>query len=314
LEIIPPCDSSLVKYFRPIGSDPTSAVHALRQLDAPTHKTKSPPMRWSASPLPRTYFPDHAQNRMQSEGDLLAAHTEFLAKRPKNLQLLLKNRYSWMQKYIKPDSIVVEIGAGSGFSKQFIEREILLTEIFPHPWIDICVDAADMPFGPETIDVVICANVLHHLGKPLKFLLDLHKCLKPGGYVLINEANPSFLFLLAVRAMRHEGWSFDVDVFDLSAPVNDPADPWSGNNAVSYLMFHESRAFQEKVRGFEVVHDGFAECLMLPLSGGVTAKTKTVELPMTVLKIVDWLDRKLCRLSPEVFAMRRSVALRKRSV
>jgi hypothetical protein len=123
LEIIPPCDSSFVKHSRPIGSNLTSAVHVLRRLDAPTHKTKSPPMRWSASPLPRTYFPDHAQNRMRSEGDLLAAHTEFLSKRPKNLQLLLKSRYSWMQKYIKPDNIVVEIGAGSGFSKQFIERD-----------------------------------------------------------------------------------------------------------------------------------------------------------------------------------------------
>ena len=109
--------------------------------------------------------------------------------------------------------------------------------------------------------------------------------------------------------MRHEGWSFDVDVFDLTAPVNDPADPWSGNNAVSYLMFRESGAFQENARGFEVVHDGFAECLMFPLSGGVTAKTKTLELPMTVLKILDWIDGKLCRLSPGIFAMRRSTSL-----
>src|SRR6267142_1751336 len=134
-------------------------------------RTESLPMRWSTSPLPRTYFPDHAHNRMDSEGDLLAARMKFLARQPNNLKLLLQNRYGWMEKYVKPDSIA-----------------------------------------------------------------------------------------------------------------------------------------------FEVVHDGFAECLMFPLSGGVTAKTKTLELPMTVLKILDWIDGKLCRLSPGIFAMRRSIALRKRAL
>jgi SAM-dependent methyltransferase len=270
-------------------------------------------MRWSTSSLPRTYFPDHAQNRMDSEGDLPAARADFFAKQPNNLKLLLKNRYGWMEKYIKNNSIAVEVGAGSGFSAEFIKRDIILTEICPYPWLDCCFDAVNIPFGPETIDVVICANVLHHMATPLKFLLDLHGCLKIGGYVLINEANPSFLFLLVLRLMRHEGWSFDVDVFDPTAPVNDPADPWSGNNAVSYLMFRESKVFEENAPGFKVVHHSFAECLMLPLSGGVTARTKTVELPMSVLKLVDWIDSKLCRLSPGIFAMRRSIALQKRA-
>jgi hypothetical protein len=68
---------------------------------------------------------------MDSEGDLLAARTEFLAKRPNNLKLLLRNRYGWMEKYVKPDSIAVEVGAGSGFSTEFIERNIIVAEIYP---------------------------------------------------------------------------------------------------------------------------------------------------------------------------------------
>jgi hypothetical protein len=82
---------------------------------------------------------------MGSEGDLLAARTEFLAKQPNNLKLLLKNRYGWMEKYVKPDSIAVEVGAGSGFSTEFIERDIILTEISPYPWVDICFDATNVP-------------------------------------------------------------------------------------------------------------------------------------------------------------------------
>lgn len=171
-----------------------------------------------------------------------------------------------------------------------------------------------MPFGSRTIDTVICSNVLHHVATPINFLIDLHKCLKPGGHVLIVEPNPSFFLLLALRMMRHEGWSFEVDVFDPTVCVNDPADPWSGNNAVSYLLFRDSAIFREKAAGFEIVHDDYAECLMFPLSGGVTAKTRTVELPRSALKVVEWIDEKLCHLSPMIFAMVRLVVLRKQVV
>ena len=112
--------------------------------------------------------------------------------------------------------------------------------------------------------------------------------------------------------MRHEGWSFDVDVFDPAAQVNDPTDAWSGNShAVSHLLFRDLEQFTRRVPGFRVVYDRCMECLLFPLSGGVTAKTWTVELPMPVLGALARLDRLLCRLSPSVFAMGRSIALQK---
>jgi SAM-dependent methyltransferase len=261
--------------------------------------------------LPRRYSPDHTANRMESEGDLLQAHAEFPVKAKNNLHFLLHNRYEWMNRFIRPDDIVIEIGAGAGFSKGFIKGNVIMTEIAPYPWVTICLDAMNLPFGSDTIDVVICVNALHHFVTPIKVLHDLNRCLKPGGYVLLFEPNPSFLFLLLLRIMRHEGWSFDVDVFDPTACVNDPADPWSGNNAISYLMFRDRSVFQKNAPEYQILHDNFAECMTFPLSGGVTAKTKTIELPMAILRIIDWIDRKLCRLWPMMFAMGRSVVLRK---
>lgn len=250
-------------------------------------------------------------NRMRSETDLRSARTEFFSKRNNNLRYLLKNRYEWMNEFIFPGDTVVEIGAGAGFSRQFISGKIFATEITPHPWIDACADGMNLPFALESIDVAIASNVLHHFAHPIKFLLELRGCLKPRGRVLLVEPNPSFLLLLALRMMRHEGWSFDVDVFDRTAVANDPTDPWSGNNAISELMFRDRRVFEKHIPGFEIVHHGFSECLMFPLSGGVTAKTRSLELPITILNIIHAVDRKLCRLSPRIFAMGRSVALRK---
>lgn len=218
-----------------------------------------------------------------------------------------------MNDFINAHDIVVEIGAGAGLSKFFIHRELLITtEISPQPWIDLCANAMELPFQSEAIDVLIRVNVLHHLAAPIQFLSNAHRCLKDGGRILLLEPHPSLLLLSALRLMRHEGWSFECDVFDPAASANDPADPWSGNNAISYLLFGEKRMFEQHMPGFEIVSDAFSECLMFPLSGGVTAKIKTVELPRSVLKLIERIDSLLCRSAPMIFAMARSVVLRKR--
>jgi SAM-dependent methyltransferase len=164
------------------------------------------------------------------------------------------------------------------------------------------------------VSVFICSNVLHHVPSPIQFLQDVYGCLKPGGFLLIQEPHPSLLFLLALRIMRHEGWSFDVNAFDRAAETNDPADAWSGNNAMSHLLFHDHEECARHCPGFRVVYDCFVECLLFPMSGGVTAKTKTLELSMPVLRVLSRVDKALCRLAPSIFAMGRSIALQKGQV
>ena len=167
-------------------------------------------MRWPFALWPRTYFPGHAQNRMRSEGDLKRAHIEYFEHKCENLRFLLKNRYGWMNSFIKPGDTIVEIGAGAGLSREFIVEEIILTDVLPFPWMNVCGDALRLPFGIEKIDALICANVMHHVAAPVSFIAEMHRCLKPGGHVLIVEPNPSFLFLLALRIKRHEEWTVNI--------------------------------------------------------------------------------------------------------
>jgi len=63
---------------------------------------------------------------------------------------------------------------------------------------------------------------------------------------------------------------------------------------------------------FKIIKNSLNEFLLLPLSGGVIAKSKTVELPMVVLKIVYFIDIFLIFLFPKLFAFGRSVVLKKR--
>ena len=268
--------------------------------------------RWKPFLLRGPFFPSHAENRMKHEGDVVRARERFFRDRPRNLEFLLRKRYAWMNDYISDSARVVEFGAGAGFAKEFVHAtDFILTDFAAHPWIDVLADAMNPPFPDSSMDVVICSNMLHHLASPIRFLRRISSILKPGGYVLIQDVHASLLMRALLALMRHEGWSYDVDVFDEGAVVNDPKDSWSGNNCVSGLLFRDANAFEANVPGLRFLKLTFGECLVFPLSGGVVATTAMVELPEAVLRVVDQFDSLMIKLLPSVFALSCSVVLQK---
>ena len=60
---------------------------------------------------------DPNSNRMKVIADVEEAIKEFQKKKNKNLDFLLKNRFSWMKKFISAKDKGLEVGAGAGFSK-----------------------------------------------------------------------------------------------------------------------------------------------------------------------------------------------------
>lgn len=52
-----------------------------------------------------------------------------------------------------------------------------------------CGDAANLPFSDETFDVVFCRDVLHHVPDPGRVLMEMHRVCKPGGHLVLIEAN-----------------------------------------------------------------------------------------------------------------------------
>jgi len=261
--------------------------------------------------LSHAYFPSHAENRMESEGDLVAARDVFLKRRPNNLTALLRLRYSWMNRYLEGRERVVELGAGAGFSKFFLNApQLILTDYEQYPWIDQAVDALHTPFEDRSVDVVIASHMIHHLASPMKFFREMRRILKSSGRILIQEINTSLLMRVLLRIMRHEGWSYAVDVFDENVIANDPSDPWSANCAIPELLFRDSDRFENAVPWFKVELNRVCECLLFPLSGGVIAKTKTVNLPKPILSLVEGMDSLLVRGCPGLFALGRSVVLR----
>jgi ubiquinone/menaquinone biosynthesis C-methylase UbiE len=51
-------------------------------------------------------------------------------------------------------------------------------------------NAADLPFGPETVDLVFCVNALHHFAEAPLFIRNARELLRPGGALAVVGMNP----------------------------------------------------------------------------------------------------------------------------
>lgn len=265
------------------------------------------------STLPATFFPDHNENRMKSEGDLKSARQRFLTERPTNLNFLLEQRFSWMNEFLDNKTSVYELGCGCGFSKEFIKNPHLkLTDVSGEAWVDLHVDALNLPFPPNSVDALVCSHMIHHIAFPEKFFQGAIKVLKPGGLIVISEINTSWFMRFLLWLMKHEGWSYEVDLYSNQKPSNDPRDPWSANCAIPQILFDDPQKFESHFKDLKIIKNELTEFSIFPLSGGVIAKTKTIPLPRWALKVCHWIDQALIALFPGIFAMGRKVVLQKK--
>lgn len=263
--------------------------------------------------LGETYFPSEQDNRMSDEGDVRKAREDFLKHKPSNLSYLLEKRFAWMNGFIKEEESGVDVGCGTGLSKLFISSSnFTLTDFCDNEWVERKVDVLAMPFPNSSLDYIVSSNMIHHLARPTLFFEECSRVLKIGGKLIIQEINGSLLMRLLLRLMRHEGYSYDVDVFDKERICNDPSDPWSANCVIPNLLFDDMNKFLAAFPCFQLIHHRYTECLIFPLSGGVIAKRKTVNLPLKVLRFIDAMDDVLIHASTAVFPLQRQVVFENR--
>lgn len=257
------------------------------------------------------YLPAHNENRMSSEGSVALARENFIESRFRNLDYLMRQRYEWMNEYIRSGDIVIELGAGAGFSPLYLSQKPMLTDAADNPWIDKYIDATKMDIDEKSVDVLIASHNIHHFYSPFKFFEESKRVLKKDGLLLIQELNTSLLMRFLLRLMRHEGWSYDVNVFRRDEIVNDSSDLWSANCAVPEMLFNDPNEFERTFPGLKVEKNELVECFIFPVSGGVISKTRVPELPHSILKLILFVDKILVKLFPNIFALGRRVVIRR---
>ncbi len=262
--------------------------------------------------LSKPYQSETGANKMSQVDDVATSRKDFMANRPRNLEYLLSRRYEWMNQFINEKTDKgIEVGCGNGVSELYIKCDNYeLTDFADFDWIDRKVDALNMPYENESLDFIVSSNMIHHLAKPHLFITESLRVLKPGGKLLIQEVNGSFFLRLVLKLMHHEGYNYDVNPFDKECICNDPEDLWSGNNVIPNLLFDNMQQFEAHFN-FKSLHQSHSEFSIFPLSGGVTAKTKTIKLPMIMLNLFNTIDKILVAISKNTFALQRQIVLEK---
>ena len=255
------------------------------------------------------------ENRMKSVANTSTAIQMFNSSKSKNLKFLLKERFGWMNSFIKENEVGIEVGSGAGFAKYFINnKNFKLSDLGDDNHLDFKgVDAQSTQFENESFDYVIASNMIHHIPFPVKFFKEMNRILKKNGKLIIFESYCSIIFQLATIIMKHEGFDFTLDVWDETKPKSDEHNAWAGNIAVPHLIFDDKKKFNEKLGNlFSLEYEKLTECLIFLNSGGVTSKTLSVPLPTFLLNALKTIDNILVKLFPNIFCMGRRIVLVKK--
>ncbi|MCK1313382.1 class I SAM-dependent methyltransferase [Bradyrhizobium sp. 23] len=168
-----------------------------------------------------------------------------------------------------PDGSVLDIGGGTAHVKDF-RPDIVSTDILFFPGIDVVADAHRLPFRDGSFTGVVMLDVLHHLERPIEFLQEASRVLKPGGRLAMIEPAMTTIARRFYHYFHAEPVDMNADPF---APItiNPNRDPFDANQAIPSLLFGTPAARRrvEKVLPWLRVRNlKWLSLFAYPLSGG----------------------------------------------
>jgi len=247
--------------------------------------------------------------------DISESRKRFKNKKNKNVRFLLEKRFLWMNEFIKEKKIIMELGSGNGACKDILKnKNIILTDIQKYPWISKKVDMNNLKLKKKYIkkvDVFILNQALHHCANPSKLLKKMLFYLKRNGYILIREPEISISLRLLLLLLDDEAWSLNVNIFNIKKNIFDPKSPWDANNATANLLFKNEDLFISHFPQYTIVKNELSEFLTFINSGGVVQKKFHIPVNKFFFNLLDLFDKILIFLFPGIFALGRTVVLKK---
>ena len=168
-----------------------------------------------------------------------------------------------------PEGRVLDIGGGTAHIKEF-RPDIVSTDILLFPGIDVVADAHRLPFRNEFFAGVVMLDVLHHLERPIEFLKEASRVLRPGGCLAMIEPAMTTLARRFYDRFHEEPVDMNADPFAAVA-INPDRDPFDANQAIPSLLFATAparRRVELTIPSLRVRSVEWQSLFAYPMSGG----------------------------------------------
>ena len=93
--------------------------------------------------------------------------------------------------------------------------------------------------------------------------------------------------------------------------IFNPRSPWISNTAVGQLLFKDEKKFQKHFPQYLIKENRLSEFFIFLNSGGVNSSFFYIKLSSIFLKILNLIDKILIFFLPNIFALNRTVVLKK---
>jgi len=161
----------------------------------------------------------------------------------------------------------LEVGTGSGGLKN-CGYEVISTDLVRMPAVDVVSDAQSLPFANDSFDNIVAIDVFHHLERPIRFLKEARRVLRPNSRLVMLEPGITPVSRWFYHRFHSEPVVMDTDLL-ADGPVDRSRDPFTANQAFATLLVTRFRKkLQTIVPGMNIRSYRWLGSLAYPLSGG----------------------------------------------
>jgi SAM-dependent methyltransferase len=208
--------------------------------------------------------------RFAASTTILAEHRALWEAKPALREVYGDYHRRLMQAMPGIEGPIVDLGGGSGHLKDSFPGVIVL-DILRSSHVDIVGDAHLLPFADNCLRGVVMLDVLHHLERPITFLREITRVLKPGGRVAMIEPAMTPVARFFFTHFHQEPVDLSADPFDVTVAADPQRDPFDSNQAIPWLMFARQagrKRFATVMPELRISQQRLASLIVYPLSGG----------------------------------------------